>query len=307
MKRLYFVTVIFFATGLLVLFVFYNRYANSYQEEQMDRYISKNIDILNENLAFERQYALSLSLYASKNKRIREALRTDDQKLALQEIDRFLREIRDTAGIFNIDIQVHTETLRAFARNWDKSDYKGTELGSFRKGLVRVKQNRKPFVSIELGKRLNIKAISPILDQNGYFMGSIEVIMDFRNIKKRLRKFNMRVLGLLNEKFIDIAVDLRNNVKIGKYYILEKTFPKVLYQRLKRHPKVLDDQKFYHRVEGRIIVLVPMKSVGIEDVGIIALSMRADSMASEIAKSSDPVPNDATYTFEHNKREVHIK
>ena len=307
MKRLYFVTVVFFATGILLLFVFYNRYANSYQEEQIDRYISKNIDILNENLSFEKQYALSLSLYASKNKRISEALRTDNQKIALQEINHFLREIRDTAGISNVDIQVHTETLRAFARNWDKSDYKGTALGSFRKGLVRVKKSKKPFVSIELGKRLNIKAISPIVDQNEHFIGSIEVIMDFKNIKKRLRKFNMRVLGLLDERFIDIAVDLRHNVKIGKYYILEKTFPEQLYQRLKRHPEILDGKKFYHEVEDRIIVLVPMKSVGIEDVGIIALSMRADSMASEIAKSSDPVPNDTTYTFEHNRREVHIK
>jgi len=306
MKRLYFVTVIFFVTALLVLFVFYNRYASSYKEEQIDRYVSKNIDILNENLVFERQYALSLSLYISKNKHIKQALETEDQALALQEIDSFLKEIRNTTGIANIDIQVHTSALRAFARNWDHSNYKGTRLDNFRKGLVRVKESRRPFVSIELGKRLNIKAISPILDEQ-QFVGSIEVIMDFKNIKKRLKKFNLNILGLLDEKFIAIAVDLQHNTRVGKYYLLEKTFPQVLYQKLRKYPQIFDSKHFYHSIEGRIIVLVPMKSVGIEDVGVIALSMPADGAAAELSSAGNTMPNDTAYRFEQSQREVTIK
>ena len=307
MKRLYFVTIILFSTALLVLFVFYNRYANSYKEEQTRSYISRNIDIFNENLSFEKQYALSLSLYASKNKRIKRALERDDQKLALDEIAHFLDEIESTTGISNIDIQIHTRDLRAFARSWEKGNYKGIKLGSFRKGLVKVKRTKKPFVSIELGKRLNIKAISPILDKDGYFMGSIEIIMDFRNIKKRLQKFDLNALGLLDKKFIDIAVDLKDNVRVGRYYVLEKTFPYALYQRLKRHQEVFGDQKFYHDIEGRIVVLVPMKSVGIEDVGVIALSMRSDQAVSDALHWEETLPQDTTYQFSHSKREVHIK
>jgi len=307
MKRLYFVTIILFSTALLVLFVFYNRYANSYKEEQTGSYISRNIDIFNENLSFEKQYALSLSLYASKNKRIKRALETDDQKLALEEIAHFLDEIQGTTGISNIDIQLHTRDLRAFARSWEKGNYKGVKLGGFRKGLVKVKRTKKPFVSIELGKRLNIKAISPILDKNRHFIGSIEIIMDFRNIKKRLQKFDLNALGLLDKKFISIAVDLKDNAQVGKYYVLEKTFPHTLYQRLKRHQEIFSDQKFYHDIDGRIVVLVPMKSVGIEDVGVIALSMRSGQAVSDTLRWEETLPQDTTYQFSHSKREVSIK
>lgn len=146
---------------LLILFVVYNRYSGYYQEQQTLKYIERNVEILNENLEFEKRYALSLSLYVSKNKAIQKALITSNQKQALNEMHAFLEEIKVATGISNIDVQIHTKTLKALARNWDNSKYLGTQLGGFRKGLVQVKKTKLPLVSIELGKRLNIKASPP--------------------------------------------------------------------------------------------------------------------------------------------------
>lgn len=142
MKKIYFLAVVAFTTVLLILFVFYNRYRAYYEDEKIDFYISKNIDILNDNLNFEKRYALSLSLFISKNQTIKKALHVKSQSMALKEIDKFLKEIKHSTGIDNIDIQVHTKNLEAFARNWDKSDYLGSKLAGFRKGLVEVKEQK---------------------------------------------------------------------------------------------------------------------------------------------------------------------
>ncbi len=307
MKKIYLLAVILATVILLILFVLYNRYASYYEEEKISQYISKHIDILNENLDFEKKYALSLSLFVSKNEIIKKALIEKNQQMALVEMKRFLDEIKHSTGIDNIDIQIHTSELKAFARNWDKSAYYGTSLSSFRQGLVRVKKSMEPFVSIELGKRLNIKAISPISDKDHRFIGSIEIIMGFHNIKQRLQKFDLQILGLLDQKFIDIAVDLKENQRIGSYYIVEKQYSASLYRILHTHLSVLTSRQFYHRIENHIIVLIPMKSVGIEDVGVIALSMPA-TYDNEIATVKvDYTKENNAYHFNQQRREVIIK
>jgi len=307
MKKIYLFAVILATVILLILFVLYNRYASYYEEEKISQYISKHIDILNENLDFEKKYALSLSLFVSKNETIKKALIAQDQQMALNEMKHFLDEIKHSAGIENVDIQIHTRDLKAFARNWDSSAYYGTKLSTFRQGLVRVKKTLEPFVSIELGKRLNIKAISPILDEAHQFIGSIEIIMGFQNIKQRLQKFDLQILGLLDQKFIHIAVDLQGNPRIGSYYTVEKQYSPALYHILYTHPLILTSKQFYHRIGDRIIVLIPMKSVGIEDVGVIALSMPSTYDDEHTVAKIDYTKENDKYHFNQYRREVIIK
>ncbi len=292
-------------TILLILFVFYNRYTEYYEDEKIDSYISKNIDILNDNLTFEKQYALSLSLFISQNQTIKKALKTDDQALALSELDSFTKDIKKSAGVDNIEIQVHTKDIEAFARSWDDGDYRGKELATFRKGLVKVKNTKEPFVSIELGKRLNIKAISPIFDDEKRYIGSVEIIMNFQNIKKRLRKFDLQMIALLDKKFIDVAIDLKNHQKIGDFYIVGESYPKELYRRLIDHIDRLKNKKFYHKIENKIIVFVPMLSVGIQDVGFIVLCM--DTKYNGAYANYNIDIDNSDYKFSNNIREVIIK
>jgi hypothetical protein len=292
---------------MLVLFVLYNKYSGYYEEELMDNYISKNVGILNENIDFEKQYASYLSLFLSKDNEIKKALLENNQSKALEELKLFLGEVKDATGSNDVDVQIHTYDTKAFARSWDTSDYYGTDLSSFRKGLLRVKKTGKPIVSIELGKRLNIKAITPIFDQNGTFAGSVEAIVGFQNMKKRLHRLDLDIIGLLDQKFIDIAVDLRKHKKIGRYYLVEKAYSKSLYNILQANSGIFTDGKYYHKIQNRIIVLVPMKSVGIQDVGIIALSMPANMSRISGYRPKDAEAENSQYVFRKNNRKVIIK
>ncbi len=309
MKKIYILFIAIFITVLLGILLAYNLYSRTYKDEVINDYISKNIDILNENLDTEKRYALSLSLLISQNPIIKKALEQNNQKMALIEIKRVLEDIKRSTGVNNIDIQIHTKDLRAFARNWDKSNYFGTKLGSFRKGLVIVKQSKEPLVSIELGKRLNIKAISPIFGKNREFIGSIEVIMGFENIKKRLKKFNLKMIVLLDEDYINIAVDIQKHKKVGRYYIVGKNYNVGLYDKLVENPKIFKRQKRYYVLGKNLIVVIPMKSVGMTDVGFIVLCMSAvKERPYDIYSIKNIDQENSRYIFDKKrKREVIIK
>jgi hypothetical protein len=308
MKKIYLLIFLFFVIILTALFIFYDRYSFAYEEEKSHDTISKNIDIFEEYLNEQKQYALSLSIMLSKDMLIQKALLTKNQALALKEIHKILNDIADSTGIDNIDIQVHTKDTKAFARNWDNSDYLGVKLASFRKGLLHVKKTKEPFASIELGKRLNIKAISPILDQNEEFIGSLEVIMDFQNIKKRLEKSNIQMLALLDERYINIAVDLTNHLRLQKYYIVEKNFSRFLYQMLKENPEILKQEEFFYKIKNKVIAFLPMKSLGIQKVGSIVLAMDAQNRHDYNYPIERIVFENSQYRYDKNKqREVIIK
>lgn len=308
MKKIYLLILLFFIVILLALLTFYNRYSFAYEEEKSYDFISKNIDLFEENLDAEKKYALSLSVMISKDYVIQKALLTNNQSLALQEIHKILNDITDSTGIDNIDIQVHTKDTRAFARNWDSSDYFGVPLSPFRKGLLHVKKTKEPFVSVELGKRLNIKAISPIFNNKGEFIGSLEVIMDFKNIEKRLQKSNISMIALLEKKYIDIAVDLKHHQQIGKYFIVEKNFSMDIYQILQQNPEILLGKKFFYKVGDEVIALVPMKSLGIKEVGIIILALDMTNQESYSYPMEMITFENSKYQYDKNKqRKVVIK
>lgn len=309
MKKIVFIILFTFLILLAGLLAFYSRYSLAYEQEKLSDYVSKSVDIFNDQLNVQKRYALSLSLMMSKNKILKDALGENNQTKALQEMGNILTDIKLSTGIDNIDIQMHTRDLRAFARNWDKSQYLGTPLGSFRKGLVKVKKLQSSFVSIELGKRLNIKAISPILDDKKNFLGSIEVIMDFQNIKARLEQLNMKMLALLEKEYIDIAVDLKKHKMLKDYYVVEKNYSQELFSLLNKNQEVLDNQKFFYEIDSKLITFIPMKSVGIEDVGVIALCIDANQKHNfSPAPTQSILFENQQYKFEQKyKRDVSIK
>lgn len=307
MKKSYLFAVAIFVLTLFVLFLLYKTYSNSYKDEKRDNYISKNIDILNDNLNTEKRYALSLSLLLSQNENIKKALISSQQDIALAEIKKLSSQIKNSTNIENIDIQIHTKELKAFARSWEKGDYFGVDLSTFRKGLIKVKESKKPFASIELGKRLNIKAISPIL-KDDKFIGSIEVIMDFDNIEKRLKKFNLDMLVLLDKKYIDVAINLKNNIKLGNYYVVKDSYSDKLLEILRRNKLFLENKNFYETYENKIITFIPMKSIGIQDVGLIVLSMNLKSDSDYIhSYENNDFENDIYIFNPSKKRKVTIK
>jgi len=179
----------------------------------------------------EEQHALSLSLLLSEDRTFLEAFYKNDRKAVFQIINKKIKSLKKLQG-YKFEVQVHDKDLHTYIRSWNYS-IKDVPLASFRKGLVLVKESKKPLVSIEVGKRLNIKAISPIL-KNGVFRGSIEVIESFDHLQKKLSEHGYALFILLDKKYLNIASSLKKHpLVLNRFILVNNSYDKHSLQSLK--------------------------------------------------------------------------
>lgn len=264
--------VLFFLIIILVLLFFLKKYNDIIKQNKLDILVSNNVELIHNELSYQKKYALSLAILFSKNQTIMNTLKNNQPKKLKNELNNLLTSISDYTKQYNIQIQVHTKDLKVFIRSWEDKDI-GLNLSSFRKGLVKVKQTKKPFVSNELGKRFNIKAISPIFDGKEY-IGSLEVIMDYSSLKKRLEIAGIEILPILNSKFLNIAKNLTNNQRLYDYVIIENNYNKNLYNLLLQHKEILSKNQFYYEIDDTIITFIPLGNIKTETVGFLAASFK---------------------------------
>ena len=176
---------------------------------------------LTKNLLVEqKRYALSLSLLISEDEAFLKSFYKKNRKESFQILNKKIQLLKKLQNS-HFEVQVHNEDLTTYIRSWD-FNIKDVPLASFRQGLVEVKNRLQPYSSIELGKRLNIKAITPIM-KDKIFQGSIEVIINFEYLEKELKKHGYTLYILLDNKFLDIATTLKNNPQIGNYTLVNQT------------------------------------------------------------------------------------
>lgn len=203
---------------IISLFYYYVFALNSeYEKDNFFKELDKAL-LFTKNLFDEEQrYALAISSLISQDSEFLKAYREDDRKKAFDVINAKIKNLSQIESS-KIDVQVHDKNLNTYLRSWE---YAATNipLGSFREGVVFVKENQKKLVSVEVGKRLNIKAISPILEDSA-FKGSIEVIIGFEHLEKKLQKYGYTLFVLLDKQYLDIATSLEDSLVIGNKYIL---------------------------------------------------------------------------------------
>ena len=167
----------------------------------------------------QKRYALSLSILLSEDKTIIDSFIKKDRKKSFQIVNTKINTLKQLQNS-KLDIQIHNKDLTTYIRSWD-IDIKNLDLASFRQGLLKVSKEKTPIVSIELGERLNIKAISPIIKNNKY-LGSVEAIIDFEYLSHELSKKGYELFVLLDKEHLNIASELKNNKKIGNYILVNE-------------------------------------------------------------------------------------
>ncbi len=226
--------IVFIFTVLVLSFSFYFVYTlqQSYSQKETLQSLDNALFLTRNLLEEEQQHALSLSLLLAQDKTFLEAFYNNERKKAFEIIEQKIESLQRLQG-YNFEVQVHDKNLHTYLRSWDYS-VKNVPLASFRKGLVFVKEYKKPLVSIEVGKRLNIKAISPIL-KNGSFEGSIEVIENFEHLRKALAEHGYALFILLNKKYLNIATRMQHNPLIlNKFVLVNKSYDKHSFESLKK-------------------------------------------------------------------------
>ena len=301
--------IIFFLIIVSILLFFLNKYNDIIQKNQIDILVSNNIKFIHSEISYQKKYALSLSILFSKNQNIISALKNNQPKKLQEELNSLLNSISTYTKQNNMEIQVHTKDLKVFVRSWENED-KGLDLSTFRKGLVKVQKTKQPFVSNELGKRFNIKAISPIFNKDEY-IGSIEIIMNYGALKERLAMAGIDVIPIMDKKFLNIAKSLQKNKTLYDFVIIESNYNNNLYELLYNNKNVLLNKEFYYEIGDTIITFIPLGDVDGESVGYLVASFKNTNQNFNYLPSYEykgTITNIKTFTnIEQNDKKIIIK
>jgi len=266
MNKTYKKFILLFIIIIVILLFFLNKYNNIIEKNQTDILVSNKIEIVQNELINQKKQALSLSILFSQNQNIVNFLEKNNSKDLKNELLNLLSNIKNYTNVNNIQVQVHTKELKVFVRSWEDEDI-GLSLKNFRKGLVKVKETKEPFVSNELGKRFNIKAISPIFDKSKEYIGTIEVIMDYSDLKNRLEYMGIEIIPLLEKKYLNIAKYHKKNQLLYDYVVIQDKYDRKFYDILLENKKYLSNKKFYYENKNKIITQIPLGNIELESVG----------------------------------------
>ncbi|MDY3205685.1 MAG: cache domain-containing protein [Arcobacter sp.] len=270
MNKTYKNFILLFIIVIITLLYFLNKYNNIIHQNQIDILVSNKVEIVQNELTNQKNQALSLAILFSKNQNIINNLEQNRAKELKDELLKLINNIKTYTNQNSIQVQIHTKDLKVFVRSWEDKD-SGLNLESFRKGLVKVKETKEPYVSNELGKRFNIKAISPIFNNNDEYIGTIEVIMDYSDLKNRLKYLGIEIIPLLEKKYLDIAQSYKESLTLGDFVVIQQQYDKKLYDFLSTHKEYLSNEKFYYENKNRIITQIPLGNIDEQSVGVMVI------------------------------------
>ncbi|MCT7536149.1 cache domain-containing protein [Aliarcobacter butzleri] len=275
MNKTYKNFIFLFVVVISTLLYFLNKYNNIIEQNEIDIFVSNQVELVQQELTNQKNQALSLAILFSKNQNIIDNLEQDKPKELKKEILKLLEIIKTYSNQNNLQVQIHTKDLKVFVRSWEDKD-SGLSLESFRKGLVKVKETKEPYVSNELGKRFNIKAIAPIFNKSGEYIGTIEVIMDYSDLKNRLKYMGIDIIALLEKEYLQIAKSHQNSAFLYDYVVIEDEYDKSFFDFLLSNKDYLSNKKFYYENKNKIITQIPLGDVDKQSIGLLMIRFDKD-------------------------------
>ncbi|MBF7065005.1 cache domain-containing protein [Aliarcobacter butzleri] len=275
MNKTYKNFIFLFVVVIATLLYFLNKYNNIIEQNEIDIFVSNQVELVQQELTNQKNQALSLAILFSKNQNIIDNLEQDKPKELKKEILKLLEIIKTYSNQNNLQVQIHTKDLKVFVRSWEDKD-SGLSLESFRKGLVKVKETKEPYVSNELGKRFNIKAIAPIFNKSGEYIGTIEVIMDYSDLKNRLKYMGIDIIALLEKEYLQIAKSHQNSAFLYDYVVIEDEYDKSFFDFLLSNKEYLSNKKFYYENKNKIITQIPLGDVDKQSIGLLMIRFDKD-------------------------------
>lgn len=213
---------LFFVLILTLGFLIYRANHNLYIEDAKNS-VESVLGLTQELISHEKQLALSIALMLSQNETLKEGYLKNDRALLFETLQSEISKIKHYLQIESLEVQLHTKEAKAYVRSWDFDDY-GDDLSTFRKGIALLHQTKMPLVAIELGKRLNIKALCPIYAKNE-FIGSLEIIINFDEVAQKLNAKKINFVILMDKELLEIGEWMKELTQIDNFVIVSNSCP----------------------------------------------------------------------------------
>ncbi|EDZ62157.1 hypothetical protein SMGD1_0065 [Sulfurimonas gotlandica GD1] len=213
--------VVIFVLVVVIISIGMFYYKNEIKEQKIYHIMDQLTVTLESELKSYKMDDLKMALLLSKNQALVDALENEDEDLGYKILAGITTTIKKNTNIL-IRSQIITKELNIFARSWDDV-YAGMPLGDYRTDLKYFETHTTPRTSIEVGRRLGIKATVPIY-KDGELLGFVEVISFFKSITDFFSSMGVDVYALLDVKYIDSAVLMMENLAIDKYVVANRNY-----------------------------------------------------------------------------------
>jgi hypothetical protein len=259
----------FFILSMLGLgFLIYQANNNLYTEDAKNS-VESVLSLTQELISHEKQLTLSVAWMLSQNEAIKKAYRANDRKALFDAVQKEIQNTKQYLQMKHLEVQFHTKEGNAWVRSWDFESY-GNELASWRQGIALLHQTKTPLVAVELGKRLNIKALAPIFDGER-FIGSLEVISSFDDIAQNLKDKKINFAILMENRFLEIGAWMKTLEQINDFVVVNSSCAVHCADTLQSivTPKTLSQG--FARANGALFGFTPLFDIESKQIGYIGV------------------------------------
>ena len=225
----------------------------------------------------EKEDALRFGMVMAHNSDIKKALLDDDEEKGFETLKLIMNNVKEHIHTL-VRAQIITADYEVFARSWDSENlYAGMPLDVYRSDLEYFETHRNPRVSIEVGRRLGIKATVPIYEDD-QLLGFIDVLQFFDASTDFFHKFGIDLYVLLDESYYNTAVLMQNNPSAAWYIVANrgynmvnlKTLQRIDFKKLRKERVLLEENKY--------IFFEPMHNGQAETIGAFVFVMPKSSL-----------------------------
>ena len=202
-----------------------------------------------------------------------------------------VENIKSENNLKILKVHFHKPPAKSFLRVWRKPGQRdgGDDISSFRKTILYVYKNHKPVKGIEIGRGGFVeRGVSPIFDKNGNYLGSVEVLISFNEIFKKLKDHKYENFALImRSELLNIARKLKNKPRIGSFVLVTSTNREKF---LNISPELIDKNfsenlKIIYLKNGEVLSFIPVKDFSGKLIGEILYLLNPSFLTKEIKKS----------------------
>jgi len=249
-------------------FLIYKANQSLYIEDAKNS-VESVLNLTQELISHEKQLALSIALMLSQNEAIKDGYLKNDRHALFVTLQDEIQKTKQYLQMDSLEVQLHTKDAKSWVRSWDYESY-GNELASWRTGITLLQQTKMPLVAIELGKRLNIKALAPIFNKNE-FIGSLEVILGFDDVAQNLKDKKINFVVLMDKRYLEIGSWMKELEQINNYVVVSSSCSTTCYNTLRSliTPEILNQG--FARANGALFGFTPLFDIESKQIGYIGV------------------------------------
>ncbi|MDD5119385.1 MAG: cache domain-containing protein [Sulfuricurvum sp.] len=181
------------------------------KEEFVNRIDIVLMNLLDKQIEQEKAESFAFAFALAQNETLQTAIETNNTKKATE----ILKQYTSTLEVFSgskVHAQIVTKDFIILARNWENSST-GLSIKAYRPDLDDIVLTHKPHLSFEAARRLVLIASIPVI-KDKHLIGFIEVIQKLDAMKNYFANYDIDLLVLMDDKYKDQAVLLKNNPRI---------------------------------------------------------------------------------------------